>query len=89
MKLIYKFKAAFNKVTNTVSKALKAEARCDKQRESELRNKLAKQQSNLLAYRDKSIDYNLLQREVETNRKIYEALFERSKEFDYEWFRQK
>ena len=71
-----------SKVTNTVSKALKAEADAAKQRESELRNKLAKQQSNLLAYRDKSIDYNLLQREVETNRKIYEALFERSKEFE-------
>ena len=73
---------ASNKVTNTVSKALKAEADAAKQRESELRNKLAKQQSNLLAYRDKSIDYNLLQRDVETNRKIYEALFERSKEFE-------
>ncbi|WGZ91690.1 MAG: polysaccharide biosynthesis tyrosine autokinase [Candidatus Thiocaldithrix dubininis] len=69
-------------VSHTVAKALKAEADAAKQRESELRNKLAKQQSNLLAYRDKSIDYNLLQREVETNRKIYEALLERSKEFE-------
>jgi uncharacterized protein involved in exopolysaccharide biosynthesis len=50
------------------------------QREEDLREKIAALKSNLVAERQDSIQYNIFQREVDTNRELYEALLQRYKE---------
>ena len=67
-------------ISNTESGFLNAEYLAAKQNEDNLRKKLTKQQDELLTLRDKSIGYNTFQREVETNRNLYEGLLQRIKE---------
>lgn len=68
------------RITSTISGALQADYLAAKQNEDDLRKKLTKQQDELLTLRDKSIGYNTFQREVETNRNMYEGLLQRIKE---------
>ncbi len=53
-------------------------------REEMIRSALDKQKKKTSELRQKAIDYNILKREVETNRHIYELLLQRSKEMDVE-----
>ena len=71
---------ANTQIKNTVTGSLQADYLAAKQKEEDLRKKLEQQQSELMTLRDKSIGYNTLQREVETNRNMYEGLLQRIKE---------
>lgn len=50
--------------------------------ESELRAELERSKSEFLAQQNEGIQYGILQREVETNRALYEALLQRFKELE-------
>ncbi len=52
--------------------------------EKMIRSALDVEKKKLAELKQKAIDYNILKREVETNRKIYEMLLERAKEMDVE-----
>lgn len=69
-----------SRITSTISSELQATYSAAKQKEDQLRTELTKQKDELLNLRDKSIGYNTLQREVETNRNLYEGLLKRIKE---------
>jgi capsular exopolysaccharide synthesis family protein len=49
-------------------------------REAALQTRVGQLKSNLLDLRRRSIQYNILQREVDTNRQLYDALLQRYKE---------
>lgn len=66
--------------TSTAQSALKADYMASKQKEKQLQAEVEKYKSELLNSQDKSIGYNTLQREVETNRQLYEGLLQRVKE---------
>ena len=51
-------------------------------REAELRGQVDKLRSQVLQLRGRGIGYTILQREVDTNRSLYDALLERFKEID-------
>lgn len=68
------------RINSTITGSLQGDYLAAKQKEDALRAKLDKQQNELLTLRDKSIGYNTLQREVETNRNMYEGLLQRIKE---------
>ncbi|MBO0614343.1 polysaccharide biosynthesis tyrosine autokinase [Thiothrix fructosivorans] len=69
-----------NKEIGSARDTLKAKYLAAKQQEDSLRKKLETQKGDLLDVRDKSIGYNTLEREVETNRNMYESLLQRIKE---------
>lgn len=69
-----------SKEISSARDTLKARYLAAKQQEDNLRQKLELQKGDLLDVRDKSIGYNTLQREVETNRNMYEGLLQRIKE---------
>lgn len=50
------------------------------QREEALRQRVAGLRTDFLDFRRRSIQYNILQREVDTNRQLYDALLQRYKE---------
>lgn len=68
------------RITGTIAAELEATYLAAKQKEDQLRSELTRQKDELLDLRDKSIGYNTLQREVETNRNMYEGLLQRIKE---------
>lgn len=65
---------------NTAQSALQADYLAAKQKETQLKAEVEKYKQELLNSQDKSIGYNTLQREVETNRQLYEGLLQRVKE---------
>ena len=67
-------------IDTTTRGALKAKFDAAKQKEDNLRAELQKQKGTLMDQRDKSVEYNTLEREVEANRQNYESLLERLKE---------
>lgn len=69
-----------NDEMNSEIDALKADYLAAQQEENEIRQKLAQQKQDFLMLKDKSIQYNTLSREVETNRELYEGLLQRLKE---------
>lgn len=69
-----------NKEIQAARDGLKAKYLAAKQQEDQLRREMQQQKSTLLEVRDKSIGYNTLLREVETNRNLYEGLLQRLKE---------
>ena len=66
--------------TSTAQTALKADYLAAKQKEEQLYSEVEKYKRELLNSQDKSIGYNTLQREVETNRTQYDDLLKRVKE---------
>jgi len=52
----------------------------DKSKESDLRGRVSALKTSVVDVREKSIDYNILKRQVETERTQYEALLQRLKE---------
>ncbi len=61
-------------------RTLRSEYQAAAAKESELRSRLAELQGALIDTRNKSIEYTILQREVQTNRTLYDALLQRFKE---------
>lgn len=51
-----------------------------RQRENQLRSQVAELQGQLIAQRNDSVQYNILQREVDTNRELYAGLLQRYRE---------
>lgn len=66
--------------SQSIENALYADFLAAKQKEQDLQQKLSSQKDQLFDLQDKSIGYNTLQREVETNRNMYESLLQRIKE---------
>jgi capsular exopolysaccharide synthesis family protein len=76
--------AEVNRQTRSVagasSNSLRADYAAAVARENALQARVAGLKNSLLALREKSIDYTILQREVDTNRSLYDALLQRFKE---------
>ena len=66
--------------TSDVSGALRSEYAAAVARERELQAKVNSLKSSVLDLRGRSIQYNILQREVDTNRTLYDGLLQRYKE---------
>lgn len=79
-KLRAQIEAETNKITQTSADELEAAVKAAQLRESEVRAKLEAQKAELTELNDKSVGYNTLKREVDTNRNIYEGLLQRQKE---------
>ena len=62
------------------SAALLADYKAAIAQETELRSRVAQLKGEVLNLRGRSIEYNILQREVDTNRTLYDALLQRYKE---------
>lgn len=62
------------------SQALLADYKAAIAQETELRSRVAQLKGEVLNLRGRSIEYNILQREVDTNRTLYDALLQRYKE---------
>lgn len=60
--------------------ALRSEYQAAAAREAELRGRVNRLTGSVLDLRGRSIQYNILQREVDTNRSLYDALLQRYKE---------
>lgn len=67
-------------IDTTTRGRLQAEYEAARQREAELAAEVKKQEGVLMGQRDKSVDYNTLQRKVEADRRNYEGLLERLNE---------
>ncbi len=65
---------------NRVSGSVQAEYRQAAQRENDLRARVEKLKSSYLDLRRRSIQYNIYQQEVDTNRALYDGLLQRFKE---------
>ncbi|MDH5545924.1 MAG: polysaccharide biosynthesis tyrosine autokinase [Gammaproteobacteria bacterium] len=64
----------------SVRAALEAKYNAARDKENMLRENLAEIKESVLALQDRSIQYNILKREVDTNRELYEGLLQRMKE---------
>jgi capsular exopolysaccharide synthesis family protein len=67
-------------VSGSTSNSLRADYQAALARENELQGKVNEGKAGLLALRERSIQYTILQREVDTNRSLYDALLQRFKE---------
>ena len=63
-----------------IAAAVKAQYQSAQQQESLLREKLGQTRKQVLSTQDSSIDLNLLKREVDTNRQLYDGLLQRIKQ---------
>jgi len=68
------------RVTGGRSNSALAEYRAAAAEENSLRQRVAQLRGSVLNLRGKGIQYNILQREVDTNRSLYDALLQRYKE---------
>ena len=67
-------------ITKTSQSDLRSRFQVARQKEAQLSKKLELKKTELLARRDKSVQYSNLQREAETNRQLYDNLLQRMKE---------
>jgi polysaccharide biosynthesis transport protein len=67
-------------VSGAAAGGLRAEYNAAVAREGALQNRVDQLKGQLLALRERSIQYTILQREVDTNRSLYDALLQRFKE---------
>lgn len=67
-------------LSGSVSGTYQADYRSALAREHELQGRVAQLKGNALNLRERSIRYNILQREVDTNRTLYDGLLQRFKE---------
>ena len=63
-----------------IAAAVKAQYQSAQQQESLIRDKLGQTRKQVLSTQDSSIDLNLLKREVDTNRQLYDGLLQRIKQ---------
>lgn len=67
-------------VSGSASGSLQADYQAALARENDLQAKVNQGKAGLMALRERSIQYTILQREVDTNRSLYDALLQRFKE---------
>ena len=67
-------------VKRTARSSLQVESNAANDVVERLRDELENYKDQLIDLRDRSVEYNALQRELETNRKLYEDLLQRNKE---------
>jgi len=67
-------------VSGSTSNSLRADYQAALARENALQARVDQGKAGLLALRERSIQYTILQREVDTNRSLYDALLQRFKE---------
>jgi capsular exopolysaccharide synthesis family protein len=72
--------AEMGRVTGGRSNSYLAEYRAAAAEENSLRQRVAQLRGSVLNLRGKGIQYNILQREVDTNRSLYDALLQRYKQ---------
>lgn len=65
---------------NTILASIKGQFEAAKRQEDMLRQRVATSRNEVLAVQDRSVDMNLLQRELDTNRQVYDSLLQRLKE---------
>jgi succinoglycan biosynthesis transport protein ExoP len=72
--------ALIRKETDTIFNSLRARYEAAKRQEDQLRARLAASRAEVQTVQDRSVDLNLLRREADTNRQIYDSLLQRLKE---------
>jgi capsular exopolysaccharide synthesis family protein len=77
---IAEVKSAIARETATITDALASRYRSAAGRERELQAEVSQLRAQVLDLRGRGIGYNFLQREVDTNRELYDALLQRFKE---------
>jgi capsular exopolysaccharide synthesis family protein len=77
---IAEFKSALARETGAINTALASRYRAAAGRERDLQAKVSQLRAQVLDLRNRGIGYNFLQREVDTNRELYDALLQRYKE---------
>ncbi|SMB22884.1 Exopolysaccharide biosynthesis protein [Sterolibacterium denitrificans] len=77
---IAELQAKIDEEINAIRGALKAKYEAALAQEALFAGKLQESKSTVLDVQDRSFQYNLLQREVDTNRQLYEGLLQRYKE---------
>ena len=77
---VQKLRAEVSQAEGRIGGTVAANFREASQRENELRSRVASMQTSLLDLRRRSIQYNIYQRDVDTNRGLYDALLQRYKE---------
>ena len=78
--LIAEVQATINQEVNNIRSAIKAEYEAAKAQEGLLQTKLEELKQEVMGLQTRSIHYNILQREVDTNRELYEGLLQQYKE---------
>ncbi|MCK5550412.1 MAG: capsular biosynthesis protein, partial [Hyphomicrobiaceae bacterium] len=68
-----------NSEVRTIKDSLKARYEASKSQEAEMKNRIGILKSDALDLQKRSIQYNILKREVETNRELYNGLLQRHK----------
>ncbi|HSO45726.1 MAG TPA: exopolysaccharide transport family protein, partial [Rhodoferax sp.] len=63
-----------------VSASVKGQFEAAKRQEEQFRARLGETRSEVLAVQDRSVDLNLLKRELDTNRQVYDSLLQRLKQ---------
>jgi polysaccharide biosynthesis transport protein len=66
----------------TIKDSLKASFEASKSQEEEMKKQIESLRAAVLDLQKRSIQYNILKREVDTNRSLYEGLLQRQKEVD-------
>ncbi|QCB47778.1 polysaccharide biosynthesis tyrosine autokinase [Hydrogenophaga sp. PAMC20947] len=64
----------------TILASIRGQFEAAKRQEELLRQRVAASRSEVIAVQDRSVDMNLLQRELDTNRQVYDSLLQRLKE---------
>lgn len=65
---------------STILASIKGQFEAAKRQEELLRQRVAASRQEVLTVQDRSVDMNLLQRELDTNRQVYDSLLQRLKE---------
>ncbi len=73
-------KSSIEKETKKIILAIKAEYNAARKREEYLKSALEKQKAETLSLQQRAVQYNILKREVDTNRELYNGLLQRFKE---------
>ena len=77
---IDQLQARINDEVNTTLRSIKGQYEAARQQEASLRAKVAASKADVQNVQDRSVDMNLLQRELDTNRQVYNSLLQRLKE---------
>ena len=72
--------AQIKKEISSLAATVQAQYQSSQQQESLIRDKLGQTRKQVLSTQDSSIDLNLLKREVDTNRQLYDGLLQRIKQ---------
>lgn len=77
---INELQARIDAEVQTVLRSIKGQFEAAKKQEELLRARVASSRNEVLVVQDRSVDMNLLQRELDTNRQVYDSLLQRLKE---------